>query len=105
MKTLKRFSKKQKIIIGVVFLILLGGLIFFLQKRGEREGSPTISPTPQVNRIIPLSLEEMPYVVLSPKENNHYLVLKLKKVKNADGVEFELIYELEDEISRDFRQN
>ena len=100
MKMLKRFSKKQKIIIGVIFLILLGSLIFLLQKRGEKGSSPAISPTPQVNRIIPLSLEEMPYLILTPKENNHYLVLKLKKIKNADGVEFELIYELEDQISR-----
>ena len=91
---LKRFSKKQKIISGVVFLILLSGLIFLLQKRGEKGSSPTISPTPPVNRIIPLSLEEMPYLILTPKENNHYLVLKLKKIKNANGVEFELIYEL-----------
>jgi len=32
---LKRFAKKQKIIIGVVFLILLGGLVFLHRKGGE----------------------------------------------------------------------
>ncbi|MBP8591231.1 hypothetical protein KBI33_02030 [Candidatus Shapirobacteria bacterium] len=100
MKKLKKLTKKQKIIIGVVLVILAGGLIIFLQKGGEKGSSPTISPTPQVNRIIPLTIGEMPHLVLTPKENNHYLVLKLKRVKNADGVEFELIYELEDQISR-----
>ena len=93
---LKRFSKNKNYY--RCFFNSLRQPYFFFKKRGR--SSPAISPTPPVNRIIPLSLEEMPYLVLSPKENNHYLVLELKKIKNADGVEFELIYELEDEISR-----
>ena len=100
MKKLKSLGQKQKIIIGVVLVALISGFIILLKGGGEKESSLTVSPTPQINRIVPLSQEEMPYLVLTPKENNHYLILKIKRVKNADGLEFELIYELEDQISR-----
>ena len=92
----KKISPKSIRIILVVLAVIIGLVLTFIFFK-----KPKIAPqTPVVQQAQPLSIEEMPLVLLSPEEVGHKLLLQVKEAKNIDSLEYELIYELEDGLTR-----
>ena len=89
-------TKTKKIILAVLAVIIIGLVLrFTLFKK------PKVTPQkPVVEQVQPLSFEEMPLILLSPKEKGHELLLQVKGAKDIDSLEYELIYELEDGLTR-----
>ena len=96
-----KFSFKSIKGIGLVLILVLiiGGIILrsLLFKKPK---TVTRFPATTVQQTQPLSTEEMPLVSLVPKEGGHSLLLQIKNVKNADSLEYELIYELKEGLTR-----
>lgn len=83
--------KKNLLIVGVLIVILLlGGFFLWSRKEGVRpEAVPT--PTPE-GRLIETTLEERPYVTLTPSQDGHWLTLSIEGIKDEKTLEYELIY-------------
>jgi len=92
----KKISPKSIKIILVVLVVIIGLVLrFTLFKKPDVD-----SQIPVVKQAQPLSIEEMPLILLSPKEQGRELLLQAKGVKDVDSLEYELIYELEDGLTR-----
>jgi len=89
-------TKTKKIILAVSAVIIIGLILWFTVFKKPKSTPQTLV----VEQAQPLSFEEMPLVLLSPKEKGHELLLQVKGTKNTDSLEYELIYELEDGLTR-----
>ena len=89
-------TKTKKIILAVSAVIIIGLVLWFTVFKKPKSAPQTLV----VEQAQPLSFEEMPLVLLSPKEKGHELLLQVKGTKNTDSLEYELIYELEDGLTR-----
>ena len=94
-KTKKISPKNIKIILAASIVIISLALGFVILKKPK-----TAPQTPAIEQAKPLSPEEMPLVLLSPEEKGHKLLLQVKKAKDIDSLEYELIYELEEGLTR-----
>ncbi|PIS15179.1 hypothetical protein COT63_01310 [Candidatus Shapirobacteria bacterium CG09_land_8_20_14_0_10_38_17] len=92
---IKKISSKS---IGIILIILVA--VGFILKFTVFKKSKIVSKLPVIEQTQPLSLEEMPLVLLSPKEEGHQLLLQIKEAKDTDSLEYELIYELEEGLTR-----
>ena len=96
MTKIKKISSKNIKIISVVLVVIIGLILKLTVFK-----KPKVTPqTLVVEQAQPLSIEEMPLVLLSPKEEGHELLMQIKGAKNTDSLEYELIYELEDGLTR-----
>jgi len=84
--------KKVIPIVLIFSLLVFGGFFFFARTKKAPEKKPLLQETS-------LPLEERPFVSLIPVEDGHYFNLKVEKIKNADSVDYELLY-MSDDLSR-----
>ena len=89
-------TKTKKIILAVLAVIIIGLVLKLTLFKKPKDAPQTLV----VEQAQPLSFEEMPLILLSPKEKGHELLLQVKGAKNTDSLEYELIYELEDGLTR-----
>jgi len=94
-------GKKQKFILaGVIGFLLVGGALFFLLKDKPSNTNEEGNPKPEIKA---LATEELPTISLTAKNDGRELVLGIKTKQNFAAlakVEYELIYYLEDGLSR-----
>jgi len=82
------------IIGAVVLLLILGGIFWFLRGRGPAE----LEEVPE--ELAPeWSLEERPYITLTPREDGREFKLRIEGIKDTELVDYELVYFAND-ISR-----
>lgn len=79
-----------------IFLIVLTALIilgvggFFILKSRKPKDEVTI-PEPE-GVLIETTLDERPYVTLTPRSDGRELTLEISRIKNAQTIEYELVY-------------
>jgi hypothetical protein len=97
----KNLTKKQKIILAVVGLLVVGLIVFF-STRNHQTDQAAIDQTPTTAKKQSLELEQTPIVALTAQNNSQELILSVITKDNFDfdKVEYELIYYLEDDLSR-----
>lgn len=77
------------IVLGVLVILGVGGFFIFKSKKPAEEESVT----PESEGIlIKTSLEERPYATLTPRTDGRELTLEISRVKNAQTIEYELVY-------------
>lgn len=83
--------KKNYLIIIVVFgiALILGGGFLFWRSRGAEEPAPTSEPE---GVLVETTLEERPYITLTPSSDGHWLTIEVSRIKEADSLEYELLY-------------
>lgn len=88
-------KKYLPVIIGaLVLLLVLGGVFWFL--RGGKQAEPEEKP----EQLAPeWSLEERPYITLTPREDGHEFKLEIEGVRDTELIDYELVYFAND-ISR-----
>lgn len=74
-------------IIGII-LILGGGFLFW---RSRTTKAPLPTPEPE-GVLIETSLEERPYITLTPSDDGHWLTIDVSRIKEAETLEYELLY-------------
>lgn len=83
-------KKYLPVILGAVgVLVLLGGGFFFFRGRKAEEPEPIKKPE---GVLIETSLEERPYITLSPSSDGHWLTVDVSRIQDADSLEYELLY-------------
>lgn len=75
------------VIIGII-LILGGGFIFWRSWR-VKELPPASEPE---GVLIETTLEERPYIILTPSSDGHWLTIEVSRIREADSLEYELLY-------------
>jgi hypothetical protein len=88
-------KKYKPYLIGVgVLLLILGGIFWFVKGRRPAE------PEEQPEQLAPeWSLEERPYITLTPREDGREFKLRIEGIKDTELVDYELVYFAND-ISR-----
>ena len=82
------------IIVATVLLLIIGGAFWFL--RGGKQAEPEEKP----ERLAPeWSLEERPYITLTPREDGNEFKLRIQGIKDTELIDYELVYFAND-ISR-----
>lgn len=76
------------LIIGLIVILLVGGSLF-LRSRKAKEPSPTLKPE---GVLIETTLEERPFISLTPSSDGHWLTLEITRIREADSLEYELLY-------------
>ncbi|KUK84234.1 MAG: hypothetical protein XD98_0075 [Microgenomates bacterium 39_6] len=92
-------NKKQKIVLAIIALALIGGGVFLVSRKPKDTPEEIVKLPPQAE---PLTINEMPVVRLTPKEGGHKLTLYLASQQELtdNKIEYELIYYLEDGLSK-----
>lgn len=79
---------------GLVFLLIMGGIFWFLRGRSPAE------PEEEPEELAPeWSLEERPYITLTPRDDGREFKLRIEGIKDTELVDYELVYFAND-ISR-----
>lgn len=84
---MKRNYRLILIIIGII--LLLGGVFLFWHNQKTEELAPT--PEPE-GVLIETTLEERPYITLTPSSDGHWLTIEVSRIREADSLEYELLY-------------
>lgn len=84
--------KKNLTIALIVLLVLglIGGGVFFIFKNKKPTEEVTTSEPEGV--LIETTLDERPYVTLTPRSDGRELTLEISRIKNAQTIEYELVY-------------
>ncbi|MGI6278690.1 MAG: hypothetical protein ACOYJ8_02725 [Patescibacteria group bacterium] len=92
-------SKKKKIILAVI-AVLVFGIGIFLITRKPKESQEEVGNLPTQTQ--PLTIDQMPFVRLTGKNNSHELNLYLESQQGLENnkIEYELIYYPEDGPAR-----
>lgn len=80
------------IIIVVVALLLVIGGFWFWRSRRAGEAEPGLEPE---GVLIETTLEERPFITLTPSSDGHWLTIDVTRIQNADSLEYELLYNTE----------
>lgn len=84
-------KKKLPFIVGIaIFFLLLGGIFIWWRGKRARE-TPLPSPAPE-GQLIETTLEERPYVTMTPRTDGQEFTLEIARIKNAESIDYELIY-------------
>lgn len=81
--------KKAALIIFVVILGLSLGIGGFWLWRGRK--APEVALEPE-GRLVETTLEERPYITLTPSSDGHWLTLEVTRIQDATDLEYELLY-------------
>lgn len=84
-------KKKWLIIIGIVLLILLLAVVFIWWRGKKAKEAELPLPTPE-GVLIETTLEERPYVTLTPRTDGREFTLDITRIKNTKTIEYELVY-------------
>jgi hypothetical protein len=84
-------KKKLPIVIGIVIFVLLLGTLIWWRGKKTREAQILPSPTPE-GQLIEITLEEQPYITLTPRTDGREFTLEITRIKNAETIEYELVY-------------
>lgn len=86
--------RKNLAIIGVVFFsLILLGWGGFLVLRGKAKSANSLLPTPTSEGVlVETILEDCPFVSLTPRADGREFTLEIKRIKNAETIEYELVY-------------
>lgn len=79
------------IVVSVAFVLLIGGGFFLWRGRKASQVSVGPTPTPE-GTLIETTLEERPYVTLTPRADGKEFTLEISRIKNAKTIEYELVY-------------
>lgn len=93
--------KKFLPVLALIFVVIVGGVIFLLQKNNTP--SPTQSPVEVEETAPELPFDQRPYVSLTPRSDGHWLKLTIagvNKVPNAASVDYMLSYDVPDHPSQ-----
>ena len=84
-----KYIGMRKLLPIIVVLLIFGGIGFFFFK-----GKKTAGPLPgfSITGTTQVSLEERPFVTLTPRADGHEIKLEIQNIKNAQTVEYELAY-------------
>lgn len=85
--------KKIALIAGPILLLLVA---FFVFKTIKGKDSEPVSVEEEQSSFITTSLEDSPFISLTPSSDGHWLNLKVSQIKDADKLEYELLYEATD---------
>lgn len=91
--------KKILIVLVILFLIIglgVGGFVLLRGRQSETDLVPT--PTPEV--FVKTTLNERPFISLTPSSDGHWLTLALGRIQDADSLEFELTYNTDDGLTQ-----
>lgn len=86
--------KKNYLIIGGVIIIILGIIGGFWFWRGRQVKEPTPTKEPE-GTLIETTLAERPLVTLTPTDDGHWLTIDVSRIRDADSLEYELLYNTE----------
>lgn len=76
------------IVFGVLVILGVGGFFLFRTKKSTKEVT-----TPESKGVlIETTLEERPYVTLTPRSDGRELTLEISRIKKAQTIEYELVY-------------
>lgn len=81
-------KKRYFLIVLVIAVLLLGG--FLVWRRGRI--SEVASEAESEGVLIETSLEERPYVTMTPRADGKEFTLNISRIKNAKTIEYELVY-------------
>ncbi|NIO21708.1 MAG: hypothetical protein GTN76_13505, partial [Candidatus Aenigmarchaeota archaeon] len=79
------------IIVVLVILLIVGGFWFWRSRRASQEESG-LEPE---GVLIETTLEERPYITLTPSSDGHWLTIDVTRIQDAESLEYELLYETE----------
>lgn len=85
-------SSLKYLIPGLIILIVIGVFIFKNPKKAPPTPAGTARQVEQINQI---SIQDRPFVTLTPRADGKEVTLSLDQVKNASKVEYELEYQTE----------
>ena len=77
------------ILIVVALLLLIVGGFFFWRSRKASQKTPGLEPE---GTLIETTLKERPYITLTPSSDGHWLTIDVARIKDADSLEYELLY-------------
>lgn len=84
--------KKNLMIALIILLVLaLAGAGAFFVLRSKKAVEEVITPESK-GVLIETTLEERPYVTLTPRDDGRELTLSISRIKNAQTIEYELVY-------------
>lgn len=92
---------KRPILIALVVLValaLIGGAIFAFAK--SKNSKPVVEELVDEGKYLETALEDRPFVSLTPRADGKELTLEIAKIKNADSIDYELVYLAEGDLSR-----
>jgi len=84
-------KKKLPIIVGVIVFLLLVGVFFWWRGKKQAELKALPTPTPE-GVLVETPLAERPFVALIPRTDGREFTLEITGIKNAETVEYELVY-------------
>lgn len=75
----------------ILIAALAGGIFWWVKANSRSKSTATPTPTPE-GTLLATSLEDRPYVTLTPRADGRELTLKISRIKNAEAIEYELVY-------------
>ena len=78
-------KKNYIVILAIISIILiLGGGFLFWRSRRAQELPPTLEPE---GVLIETTLEERPYITLTPSSDGHWLTIEVSRIREAENLE------------------
>lgn len=90
---------KKSLLALLILLVVIGlgvGIFLFTRSKKVDEKEPLMP----VETFVTTAVEDRPFVSLFPSEDGHWLTLKVEGIKNADSLEYELVYDTADGMSQ-----
>lgn len=84
-------KKKLTIILPILVLILVVGTVFWF--KGKKQTTKISEEGVSEQKSLETPLEDKPYVVLIPRADGREFTLEISRIKNAQTIEYELVYE------------
>jgi len=79
------------LIVVAILLLIVGGFFLWRSRRSSQKG-PDLEPE---GVLIETTLDERPYITLTPSSDGHWLTIDVSRIKDADSLEYELLYNTE----------
>ena len=83
------------LVVGII-LFLVGGFWFW---RGQKSKPSPPTKEPE-GTLVETSLEERPYITLTPSNDGHWLTIEVFRIKKAESLEYKLLYNTASEATQ-----